>query len=65
MSPIESLPFDEEEQETEPETVIQQPKDIANNMAMFYADKYNKGLCTMGDIPESLRSTVQELLGGE
>lgn len=65
MSPIESLPFDEEEHETESEAVVQHPEDIANNMAMLWADKLKKGVCSWENIPDALRSTVQQLLGGE
>jgi len=38
--------------------------EIANNMAVLYADKLKKGLCKYEDIPESLRPAVEELLAG-
>ena len=38
--------------------------EIANNMAVLYADKLRKGLCEYEDIPESLRAAVEELLAG-
>lgn len=38
--------------------------EIANNMAVLYADKLKKGLCEYEDIPESLRPAVEELLAG-
>lgn len=38
--------------------------EIANNMALLYADKLKKGLCTYEDVPETLREAVEALLSG-
>ena len=38
--------------------------EIANNMALLYADKLKKGLCEWEDVPETLREAIEELLAG-
>ena len=38
--------------------------EIANNMALLYADKLRKKLCRWEDVPETLREAVEALLAG-
>lgn len=57
MTPIETIPFD-----TPIEAEVKQPSQLANNMAMVYANKYRKGLCTLEEVPESLRQAVSQLI---
>ena len=39
--------------------------EIANNMALVYADRLKKGLCERDDVPETLREAVEALLAGD
>ncbi len=57
MAELTELPFSTPEETSE--------GCFANNMAMLWADKLKKGVCSWENIPEALRSTVQQLLGGE
>lgn len=48
------------------QTTTEQPsentKEVANNMAMVFADQIRKGLIPWHVVPKALRSTVQALL---
>lgn len=37
---------------------------LANNMALFYADKISKRASTIVDVPEAIRPAVEALLAG-
>jgi len=40
----------------------QHTEEIANNMALMYADKISKRASTIADVPEAIRPAVEALL---